>query len=184
MKVIILTLCFFIAFLNFADAGEMYNCTDSDGNTTLTDIPKDGMQCVSMDSSISSSPKQQAGTKSSENLIPIPAYGDKTNFYTSPRGILYMPKGALVKFGHYLKVAFIAESKNTGELIRFVVDIDCNGSPGKIVSGDSVMEKGKPIPLKPDEIADRVKKMIGKYPIDRDAIDRLCELSYKYKDSR
>jgi len=183
MKVIILTLCFFIAFLNFADAGEMYNCTDSNGNTTLTDIPQDGMNCVLKDASVNSSPKQQAGTKSSKNLIPITGYGDKTNFYTSPKGILYMPKGSLLIFGHYLKVRFIAESKNTGESIRFVVDIDCDGTPGKIVSGVSVMEKGKPTPLKPEEIPDRVKKLIGKYAVDRDVIDRLCELSYRYKDS-
>jgi hypothetical protein len=184
MKVIILTLCFFIAFLNFADAGEMYNCIDRNGNTSITDIPQDGMNCVPKDSSINSSPKQQAGTKSSENLIPIIGYGDKTNFYTSPKGILYMHKGALLKFGHYLKVVFTAESKNTGELIRFVVDIDCNGRQGNIVSGNSIMEKGKPTPLKLEEIPDRVKNLIGKYPVDRDVIDRLCELSYKYKDSR
>ena len=92
-------------------------------------------------------------------------------------------RGYLRKFGNYLKVVFTAESKNTGEFIRFVVDIDCNGRQGNIVSGNSIMEKEKPTPLKPEEIADRVKKLIGKYPVDRDVIDRLCELSYRYKDS-
>jgi len=44
MKVIILTLCFFIAFLTFANAGKLYNCIDHDGNTIVTDNPQDGMK--------------------------------------------------------------------------------------------------------------------------------------------
>jgi hypothetical protein len=201
MKVIILTLCFFIAFLNFADAGEMYNCTDSDGNTILTDIPQDGMKCVSMDSSINSSSKQQTeteyieerkvikkndaiekGNKKSKptsvsvNLCP----GEKTDIYTSPKGILYIPKGGLMIFGHYLKLAFLAEPKKTGEFIRYTMDIDCNNDQGKILAGDFVTNKKEITSLTLNEIADRVKKIIGKYPTDREIINRVCELSRKY----
>lgn len=47
MKVIILTLCFFIALLNFANAEALYNCIDRDGNSIVTDSPQDGMKnCV------------------------------------------------------------------------------------------------------------------------------------------
>ena len=46
MKVIILTLCFFIIFINFANAGEIYNCIDRDGNKIITDRPQDGMKCA------------------------------------------------------------------------------------------------------------------------------------------
>lgn len=47
MKILILTLCFFIAFINFANAGEVYNCIDRNGNKIITDMPQDGMKCVS-----------------------------------------------------------------------------------------------------------------------------------------
>lgn len=45
MKVKMLILCFFIAFLSFAHAGEMYNCIDANGDTIITDVPQDGMKC-------------------------------------------------------------------------------------------------------------------------------------------
>jgi hypothetical protein len=50
MRVIILVLCFFIGFLNNANAIEMYNCIDRDGNSFFTDTPQDGMECVSKES--------------------------------------------------------------------------------------------------------------------------------------
>lgn len=56
MKVKILTLCIFIAFINFANAGEMYNCIDRDGNKIFTDIPQDGMKCALQESSEVNSP--------------------------------------------------------------------------------------------------------------------------------
>jgi hypothetical protein len=47
MKVIILTLCFFIAFSISANAGAIYKCTDRDGNKIITDNIQDGMtKCV------------------------------------------------------------------------------------------------------------------------------------------
>lgn len=45
MKIVILILCFFISLINFANAGEMYNCTDHNGNKIITDNPQDGMKC-------------------------------------------------------------------------------------------------------------------------------------------
>jgi hypothetical protein len=50
----------FIAFLNFANAGEMYNCTDSDGNTIVTNIPQDGMKCALKESYEAPSPEELA----------------------------------------------------------------------------------------------------------------------------
>jgi hypothetical protein len=184
VKVIILTLCFFIAFLNFANAGEMYNCTDSDGNTILTDIPQDGMKCVSNNSSINSSPEKEnkKSKPSSETIIPLAGVGDKTDIYTSPKGILYIPKGGLKIFGHSLKLAFIAKLKKTGEYIRYTMDIDCNNDQGKILAGDFITDKKEITSLTLNEIADGVKKIIGKHPTDREIINRVCELSYKDKD--
>ena len=51
MKRILLTLCVFIAFTTFANAGELYICIDRDGNSIITDIPQDGMRnCILKDS--------------------------------------------------------------------------------------------------------------------------------------
>jgi hypothetical protein len=60
MKVTILTLCFFIIFLNFANAGEIYKCTDRDGNKIITDNIQDGMtKCVLMQSYEAQSPQEE-----------------------------------------------------------------------------------------------------------------------------
>ena len=64
MKVVILTLCFFIALINFANAGELYSCIDSNGNTIITDIRKDGMRnCVLKDSYEKPSAKEPTNEK-------------------------------------------------------------------------------------------------------------------------
>jgi glutaredoxin len=60
MKVIVLTLCFFIIFINFANAGEIYNCIDRDGNKIITDRPQDGMKCASKETYRESSPGEIA----------------------------------------------------------------------------------------------------------------------------
>jgi hypothetical protein len=44
-KVLFIILCFFIAFITTANAGELYSCTDRDGNIILTTNPQDGMKC-------------------------------------------------------------------------------------------------------------------------------------------
>jgi len=44
-KVLFIILCFFIAFTTTAKAGELYGCTDRDGNTILTTNPRSGMKC-------------------------------------------------------------------------------------------------------------------------------------------
>jgi hypothetical protein len=68
MKAIILTLCFFIAFLNFANAGELYNCIDRNGNSIVTDNPQDGMKnCVLKDSD--SIPSSEEPTNEKEKII-------------------------------------------------------------------------------------------------------------------
>jgi hypothetical protein len=47
MKRILFTLCVFFAFITSAYAGEMYICTDRNGNAIVTDSPQDGMKnCV------------------------------------------------------------------------------------------------------------------------------------------
>jgi len=64
MRALVLTLCFLIAFLNFANAGELYNCIDRDGNSIVTDSPQDGMKnCVLKDSDIKESQKEPADNK-------------------------------------------------------------------------------------------------------------------------
>jgi hypothetical protein len=64
MKISILTLCFFIAFLNFASAAELYNCIDRDGNSIVTDNPQDGMKnCVLKDSESIPSSEEPAKEK-------------------------------------------------------------------------------------------------------------------------
>jgi hypothetical protein len=51
MKVLILTLCILITFLNNANAGELYICSDENGNEIITTTPQDGMKdCVLKDS--------------------------------------------------------------------------------------------------------------------------------------
>ena len=47
MRVFILILCFFVAFLTSANAEELYRCVDQSGNAIVTDRPQDGMEnCV------------------------------------------------------------------------------------------------------------------------------------------
>jgi len=47
MRVFILILCFFAAFLTSANAEELYRCVDQNGNAIVTDRPQDGMEtCV------------------------------------------------------------------------------------------------------------------------------------------
>ncbi len=45
MKQLLLILCFFIAAIIPVQAGELYICTDRDGNKMITDTPRDGMKC-------------------------------------------------------------------------------------------------------------------------------------------
>jgi predicted house-cleaning NTP pyrophosphatase (Maf/HAM1 superfamily) len=64
MRALFLTLCFLIAFLNFANAGELYKCIDRDGNSIVTDSPQDGMKnCVLKDSDIKESQVEPANNK-------------------------------------------------------------------------------------------------------------------------
>jgi len=54
---------FFSLFILFtsANAGELYNCIDSDGNKIVTDSPQDGMKdCVLKDSYDAPPPKERA----------------------------------------------------------------------------------------------------------------------------
>ncbi len=47
MRVFILILCFFVAYLTSANAEELYRCVDQSGNAIVTDRPQDGMEnCV------------------------------------------------------------------------------------------------------------------------------------------
>jgi hypothetical protein len=72
MKIMILTLCFFIFFLNFSNAGELYNCTDRDGNSIVTDSPQDGMKnCVLKDSYVNQSQEEPANEKEKEEDAPV-----------------------------------------------------------------------------------------------------------------
>jgi hypothetical protein len=58
MKIIIITLCVFIAFIPYAYAGELYKCIDSKGNPIITNAPQDGMtNCVPEGADEDSSPK-------------------------------------------------------------------------------------------------------------------------------
>jgi hypothetical protein len=58
MKIIIITLCVFIAFIPSAYAGELYKCINNKGNPIITDAPQDGMtNCVPEGSDEDSSPK-------------------------------------------------------------------------------------------------------------------------------
>ena len=63
MKRIIFVLCVFIAFLTSANAGEMYNCIDRDGNLIITDVPQDGMKCALKESSGKPSPEEPSNEK-------------------------------------------------------------------------------------------------------------------------
>ena len=61
MKVMILTLCLFIAFLTFANGGELYQCINRDGNAIVTDNPQDGMKnCVLKESFRGLTPEELA----------------------------------------------------------------------------------------------------------------------------
>ncbi len=52
MKIIMLTVCFFITLLPSANALELYRCLDNNGNQIITSTPQDGMtDCVLKDSS-------------------------------------------------------------------------------------------------------------------------------------
>ena len=58
MKIIIFTLCVFIAFMPSAYAGELYKCIDSKGNPIITGAPQDGItNCAPEISDEDSSPK-------------------------------------------------------------------------------------------------------------------------------
>lgn len=50
MKTIILTLFFLVLITASASAADVYNCTDANGNTVVTDTPAEGMKnCVLKD---------------------------------------------------------------------------------------------------------------------------------------
>jgi hypothetical protein len=62
-RIIIVMFIFFSLFIFFtsANAGELYNCIDSDGNKIVTDSPQDGMKdCVLKDSYDAPPPKERA----------------------------------------------------------------------------------------------------------------------------
>jgi hypothetical protein len=62
-RIFIAMFIFFSLFIFFAsaNAGELYNCTDSDGNQIVTDSPQDGMKdCVLKDSYADPSPEERA----------------------------------------------------------------------------------------------------------------------------
>jgi hypothetical protein len=61
MKRTILTLCVFFALLTAANAGEMYKCVDRDGNTMISNYPRNGMKCVLKESYTDPSPQERAG---------------------------------------------------------------------------------------------------------------------------
>jgi hypothetical protein len=64
MKQIIFTLCVFLALVISVNAGALYVCIDSDGNSIVTDSPKDGMKnCVLDDSYIKPSPEEPTNEK-------------------------------------------------------------------------------------------------------------------------
>lgn len=69
MKIILLTLCFFVVFINFANAGAIYNCIDRDGNKTITDKPLDGMKCTTAESYGESSPPRPIITNNKAQSI-------------------------------------------------------------------------------------------------------------------
>lgn len=66
MKVIILILCFFIIFISFANAGEMYICIDTNGDTIITDVPQDGMRC-----DLTRDEKRSVTSRNHQNLSPL-----------------------------------------------------------------------------------------------------------------
>jgi hypothetical protein len=45
MRRIFFISCIFFVFIISANAGEIFNCIDHDGNSIITDTPKDGMKC-------------------------------------------------------------------------------------------------------------------------------------------
>ncbi len=59
MKRTILTLCVFFALLTTANAGEMYRCIDRDGDTIISNNPRDGMKCVLKGSYKDPSPQER-----------------------------------------------------------------------------------------------------------------------------
>ena len=64
MKQIIFTLCVFLALVISVNAGELYICIDRDGNSIVTDSPKDGMKnCVLNDSYSKPSPEEPTNEK-------------------------------------------------------------------------------------------------------------------------
>lgn len=69
MRVIFLTLYFFIVFITSANAGAIYNCIDRDGNKTITDKPLDGMKCTTMESYGDSSPRRPGITSNKAKSI-------------------------------------------------------------------------------------------------------------------
>ena len=61
MKQIIFITCVFFSFLTFANAGELYRCTDRSGNEIITSTPQDGMEnCMLKDSYEDATPQQKA----------------------------------------------------------------------------------------------------------------------------
>ncbi len=64
MKQIVFTLCVFLALVISVNAGELYICIDRDGNSIVTDSPKDGMKnCVLNDSYSKPSPEEPTNEK-------------------------------------------------------------------------------------------------------------------------
>jgi hypothetical protein len=93
MRQIIFTLCCFIAFINSANAGEIYNCIDRDGNTVVTDSPQDGMaKCVlkvSYETSSQPSPTHSSAHNDSVGYIDAPVVFGRPLYDAPPVTVTY-----------------------------------------------------------------------------------------------
>jgi hypothetical protein len=69
MKRILLTLCIFIAFITCANAGELYICTDRDGNTVMTSRPQDGMTNCALKDSYGKSSQEKPTTEKEKTIV-------------------------------------------------------------------------------------------------------------------
>jgi hypothetical protein len=107
MKVLIITLCIFITFLNNANAGEMFNCIDLDGKEIVTDNPQEGMKCESRNDDIESSASKINDIKSS-SWVSVADNIDNRRLYYNESKIKYLSKDIITV---WTKMVYSEEGK-------------------------------------------------------------------------
>lgn len=97
------------------------------------------------------------------------------NIYPGKSGGLYIPSGGVIKDGNQLKIKFVAKPNKGTTSVYYGMDVDCSNGLGMMTSAESVQGQGEPVPLMLNPAAEQIKKIVGRYPTDKDILGGICE---------